>query len=132
MRVADLQGEMLDFWVAKACQLTDSSIVEVKVDGDVARILLSAGHRGIGNIWFTFSPSTRWDYGGPIIDRENIGVCKNAEEAGGWCAAPGCLTTDEIIAGMQYGQTPLIAAMRCFVASKLGEEVEDTGNATRP
>jgi hypothetical protein len=25
---------------------------------------------------------------------------------------------------MQYGDTPLIAAMRCYVASKLGDEVE--------
>ena len=25
---------------------------------------------------------------------------------------------------MQFGPTPLIAAMRCYVASKLGDEVE--------
>jgi hypothetical protein len=25
---------------------------------------------------------------------------------------------------MQHGPTPLIAAMRCYVASKLGDEVE--------
>lgn len=25
---------------------------------------------------------------------------------------------------MRYGPTPLIAAMRCYVASKLGDEVE--------
>jgi hypothetical protein len=25
---------------------------------------------------------------------------------------------------MEYGPTPLIAAMRCYVASKLGDEVE--------
>jgi hypothetical protein len=27
-------------------------------------------------------------------------------------------------ANVQYGPTPLIAAMRCYVASKLGDEVE--------
>ena len=63
------------------------------------------------------SPSTDWSQGGPIIEREKIAtqfwVSEGAWEAlikGGFFAS--------------YGPTPLIAALRCYVASKLGAEVE--------
>ena len=59
--------------------------------------------------------SADWVYGGPIIEREGIDLqCQNQ---GLWCADLGL---DASI----YGPTPLIAAMRCYVASKLGDEVE--------
>jgi hypothetical protein len=62
-----------------------------------------------------------WAQGGPIIEREGIeifpiGIC-NVE----WGARKVDSEGDLI---RFYGDTPLIAAMRCFVASKLGEEVE--------
>ena len=49
--------------------------------------------------------STNWGHGGPIIEREGIEICPIGN-------------------GEFYGDTPLIAAMRCYVASKLGDEVE--------
>lgn len=68
-----------------------------------------------------FDPSTNWFQGGPIIEREAIGIgClgKSAIYANPWLAAR---TEDST----EYaGPTPLIAAMRCFVASKLGDEVD--------
>jgi hypothetical protein len=61
--------------------------------------------------------STDWAYGGPIIEREGIGlgfgVGINSDQ---WEAG---YTTPE-----ETGPTPLIAAMRCYVASKLGHEIE--------
>jgi hypothetical protein len=66
-----------------------------------------------------YSPSTDWAQGGPIVERENL-----------------CISTDPIfqytawiydgleMTWIQHGPTPLIAAMRCYVASKLGDEVE--------
>ena len=64
-----------------------------------------------------YSPSTNWSQGGPIIDREKIAV-RWLESEKDWEA--------NVRGGFfeQYGPTPLIAAMRCYVASKLGEEVE--------
>ena len=55
--------------------------------------------------------STNWAQGGPIIEREGMGVFKLGYVRG-WAS------------GFQSGPTPLIAAMRCYVASKLGDEVE--------
>ena len=66
--------------------------------------------------------SSDWTKGGLIIDREKIeikyhDVCvAQIWYRDGWGA-------DEIIA-KGVGETSLIAAMRCYVARKLGDEVE--------
>lgn len=62
--------------------------------------------------------STNWAQGGPIIEREEIYLNPNNGNDL-WFAE----TTIDGPRG-EYGPTPLIAAMRCFVASKLGDEVE--------
>lgn len=64
--------------------------------------------------------STDWTQGGPLIEREKIRLS--------WCHPPkylveGCWAA-ECSLHIRYAKTPLIAAMRCYVASKLGNEVE--------
>jgi hypothetical protein len=64
--------------------------------------------------------STDWLWGGSILEREQISVDFDADpECGGPCAAS---TRDSHC--YWVGPTPLIAAMRCFCCSKLGDEVE--------
>ena len=60
--------------------------------------------------------STDWSQGGPIIEREYIQLTIDL----GWIAThkEGPAVCEE------HGPTPLIAAMRCFVASHLGDEIE--------
>ena len=63
-----------------------------------------------------YSPSTDWSQGGPIIEREGIGFYKANSTK--WWAHP---------YGGEYnaeGTTSLIAAMRCYVSSKLGDVVD--------
>ena len=75
-----------------------------------------------GPAWTKYS--TDWAYGGPIIEREKIALehLHGAGDAGAdvWvatrCESP-CVSEE-------HGTTPLIAAMRCYVASKLGDEIE--------
>lgn len=63
--------------------------------------------------------SSDWAHGGPIIEREKISLKPNDTI---WVAyAKGKLVD---ITYPTEGNTPLIAAMRCFVASKLGETAE--------
>ena len=62
--------------------------------------------------WIAYS--TDWAQGGPIIEREGIAIF--IEYPKDWGATDGNYR--------KAGDTPLIAAMRCFVASKLGDEVE--------
>lgn len=61
--------------------------------------------------------STYWAQGGPIIEREKIATDWSGEND--WCAS--CDTNPTRIFS---AATPLIAAMRCYVASKLGDTVE--------
>lgn len=65
-----------------------------------------------------YQPSTDWAQGGPIIEQENIAIRKWA--ATGWEADKWNFK----FAAVTNGPTPLIAAMRCYVESKLGKEIE--------
>ena len=80
-------------------------------------------------VWMTNRRySTDWLLGGLIIEREGIAI--DVVRAGwtidSWVAA--LVHEDKEFDGVaraeEYGPTPLIAAMRCYVASKLGDEVE--------
>jgi hypothetical protein len=102
MRTNELTGAALDWAVAK-CEKPEWL-------GNQAEVyVLKAG----------FHPSTNWAQGGPIIEREGISVCP--DEIAPWCAFFDNGTAEYVF---YTGTTPLIAAMRCYVASKLGDEVE--------
>ena len=60
--------------------------------------------------------STDWGQGGPIIEREKIKISPY-HNCGLWWAEHG------ITSSIEQGCTPLIASMRCFVASKMGDIV---------
>ena len=75
-----------------------------------------------------FEPSTNWSHGGPIIEREGIELLCNHPVIGGkdpaWGVWDGFACSWKTRSLHYHGPTPLIAAMRCYVASKLGDEVE--------
>jgi hypothetical protein len=62
------------------------------------------------------SYSTDWAQGGPIIERNLITIFRHDEE---WFAHSQLSTPEDF-----HGDTPLIAAMRCFVASQLGDAID--------
>lgn len=105
MKTSELTGAALDWAVAKCERLKGDVIGAVK-----------AGE---------LSPSTQWYYGGPIIDREKLLPCY-APDGGPDSDQPwGCDDyAGQVCSGMYWGETLLIAAMRCYVASKLGGDVE--------
>lgn len=61
-----------------------------------------------------YHPSLDWSQAGPIIENAKIELEYDGFE---WWAR---IKADEEYAG----KTPLIAAMRCYVASKLGDEIQ--------
>lgn len=113
-RVAELEGALLDAAVAQASSI--SYRLQPLADGLRCMIAvpdnLSRGHVG-------FRPSTDWETGGPIIERERISVVRG--ELGEWHGYTGQPQRD---AGDGEGPTALIAAMRAFVATSVGEEIE--------
>lgn len=119
MKTAELESAQLDWAVAKALDLKP---IQGQPEGF---FFWGDGHSG------RFTPSTEWYQGGPILAR--------MLESGEWGIEPfsgeicvsnmnsECLPhngswSQESISG--FGSTTLIAAMRAFVASKLGDEVE--------
>ena len=77
--------------------------------------------------------STTWSQGGPIVEREYIQVnvkrLIGTSESGAEVDVPDGWQAHKssrywMSPKVFYGPTPLIAAMRAFVASKLGDEIE--------
>lgn len=67
--------------------------------------------------------STDWAQGGPIIEREKIDLKHLPYDRPPYWGALKSNTAAYARSG-QIGPTALIAAMRCFVASKLGDKVD--------
>ena len=119
MKVSELTDGALDYWVGRC-------------NGDDKEYLLSeVGHECLvrtGAITAErYSPSTNWAQGGPIIERERITLGDHGEQdAALWVAAKNGPTHINSFQSYYIGQTPLIAAMRCFVASSFGDAVDDS------
>lgn len=78
---------------------------------------------GYLKIGLDYSPSTIWSQGGPLIDSMDGFQLKNWLESNPEtkCEAHIHNYEGDWIA---FGPTPLIAAMRCLVKAKLGDEVD--------
>ena len=109
-KTSELIGKLLDAAVAKAnfCDKADEVL-----------LVLNSGFTADG-----FSPSSNWAHGGPIIERERISVGAGVQDyADQWSA---WMRNDDgsVKGGVLQGHTSLEAAMRAFVAAKIGEEAE--------
>lgn len=122
MLTGELTGTALDWAVAK-CEggdgLWHDTIAThwIKIDGK---------DRALSRGWSKsqcFTPSTDWAEGGPIIERElcELVKCKSGNKVW-WEAISGL--ENEPSHTTATGLTPLIAAMRCYVKSKLGDNIE--------
>lgn len=105
VKVSELVGPALDWAVAK-CEGFDN----FKFWNGLANTLSPAGHV------ISHHYSSVWAQGGPIIEREKI--CPDFLLSGS------CLAVSRTTEKQGYGPTPLIAAMRCYVASKMGDIIE--------
>lgn len=124
VRVARAEGPALDWMVAVALK------EPIKFD-PMGFGTESGGHwvwddHGCGNpktrfqrIGFSYSPSTKWEQGGPIIERAGIELKRGAVMPFVWAAFAFMNPRAH-----SAGPSPLVAAMRCFVISKLGDEIE--------
>lgn len=117
VKTSELTGAALDWAVAKCNGKTLHYFVDdpfkkdpwLTVDGIADQPLHS------------HTPSSDWAQGGPIIEREEITVCWQGAT---WVGSKFNVRVTDEYEFQQTGTTPLIAAMRCFVASKLGDEVD--------
>ena len=107
IKTRELKNTALDWAVAKC----EGFVEDAFVDGD-GNLLSHSWQDGED---YPYRYSINWVQGGPIIEREKIDIYHDGEGGVTSCIFGGWL---------EHGETPLIAAMRCYVASKLGDEVE--------
>ena len=118
MKTSELTGAALDWAVAKCEGYTCLHKTEGRMPHEPQLVMWPPRKAyGFVELW-ELGYSTDWSQGGPIIEREWIDLhCVND-----------ALWEAEINASAYHnrknGPTPLIAAMRCYVAAKLGDEVE--------
>ena len=118
IKTSELKDKALDYVVAKI----ESGIEPEYFNGSVWITTGGFFARVRRNV---FEPSTKWSQGGPIIERELIRVISPTAKGINWVARIRCGMTGTVHEWLEsYGPTPLIAAMRVFVASKLRDEVE--------
>ena len=106
MKTSELTGAALDWAVAKCEGVTE----------------------GKDGAWYydrrnSYNYSTDWSQGGPVIAEMRGLKLKIGRKPGAPCYAH-IVGHNGVERWHQTGKTPLIAAMRCYVAGKLGDEVE--------
>ena len=126
VKTSELNGAALDWTVAKALGILRSNNVQMYVGGPYAEGILPNGYCPVAESAFDIplhkiKYSTDWSQGGPIIERELITLTCGSD-ATFWCATQfwACPDTPK----KAYGPTALSAAMRCYVAIKMGDEVD--------
>jgi hypothetical protein len=125
MKVSELSGALLDYWVCRADGL--KVIVAMRENClDTQPSCLEVNERGVRVL--RHSPSETSNQAGWRMVKARIGFTTGFRE-GEWCAAVELKAETYCDGGvlggehMHSGPTPLIAAMRCYVASQFGEEV---------
>lgn len=116
VKTSELSGKALDWAVASsegASDLFYDTVASYWMKLNGKDITFSKG-------WSqSYLPSTDWSLGGAIIEREKIRLDprENEWQANSWNQMTLNFETS-------FGPTPLVAAMRRYVASKLGQEVD--------
>jgi hypothetical protein len=122
VKTSELIGSALDWAVAK-CE----GAVDFGYDG-VTHFFTLRGETKVLSTGLVpsmcYNPTTDWQQGGPIIEREKFTlVFRDLGHASYWFSeANEPYQENRYISG--EGPAPLIAAMRCYVASKLGDTVQ--------
>ena len=118
IETSELIGAALDWAVAK-CE-AEKDVLYCQQQYGRLLVRIAGNHETTDSEWL-YSPSTNWAQGGPIIEREKI----LADFDNGWSfETPWRCAVSINRYDLYDGETLLVAAMRCYVASKLGDVVD--------
>jgi hypothetical protein len=124
IKISEATGPVLDWLVAK-CE----GLLEPMFDEKEPRVVLQVDPYNVLPVWnpspqvyyqWKYLPSTSWEVGGPIIEREKIDTLADPNGKDVWMGR----LYKNFAEFRQFGPTPLISAMRCFCISKLGDTAE--------
>ncbi len=107
--VDQFDEDVMSAFSAKLCVMSNDGYKRAPTHSE-AMMIFNAGMPA-------FAYSTSWAQGGPIVEREKIEILPTLNPEYWSCRVAKKSRWHE-------GPTPLIAAMRCYVASKRGDTVE--------
>ena len=123
VKTAGLIGPALDWAVGTALELPVEICQIFQYGRPNGKHYISIGETDKDGAEVDFEPSEEWSQGGPLIEREWLNITSwpnESDEEQRWQ----CHQYDVPKPYQALGPTPLIAGMRCFVASRLGDEVD--------
>ena len=122
VKTADLTGPALNWAVGTALELPVEICQIFQYGRPNGKHYISIGETDRDGAEVDFEPSEEWSQGGPLIEREWLDITSwpnESDEEQRWQ----CHQYDAPKPYQALGPTPLIAACRCFVASRLGDEI---------
>ena len=127
IKTSELSGAALDWAVAKCEGLNPDESGLVEIGTFKGRAV---------SVPIFYAPSQNWAQGGPIIERERIQLRDHIDLRLHWTASLHVMNSNwvgKMVSSTVFedGPTLLVAAMRCYVASKLGDEVEVSDELTQ-
>lgn len=120
VKVSEATPLQLDWMVAKCLASVHKDAV---LNGTVMHGWWISGLFVDPNYWISldeFKPTTNWSQGGPVFSKARIGAMFHPEWDSDWGAWPSEGDDHQEV----MGETELIAKARCFVASRLGAEMD--------
>lgn len=115
--VSSLSRADLDYWTARAEGIQHIKIQEVPRTLEKICVI---GH----TIYERYDPSTNWSVLGSLLEKYNVFFeISNVKEKGAIFAFIGDGDGNYVVG--EFGNNRLIAACRCIVASKFGDEVPE-------
>lgn len=124
MKVSELSGAALD-WAVARCEGYKDLRWNHK-DCVERHLMMTPPRAAYGPVFlWELGYSTDWSIAGPIIERENVTLSYD-EDSQTYSAYVSLFRQRGMSNRTRWrsGPTPLVAAMRCYVASKLGDEIE--------
>lgn len=123
VRTAELTGAALD-WAVAVCE----GYTNLRLNPHIfdRALIMTPPRKEYGSVYLCdLNYSSAWELGGPIIERNEIRIRRNFPCSQGreWEALPS-ITARGAGGRYGYGPTPLIAAMRGYATSELGDVVD--------
>lgn len=122
VKTAELVGPALDWAVAKCEESLDRKLTVIRREDYVGYPIEREIEFDSAPKFERYSPSRVWAQAGPIIEREKIEL--TLDRCNGWFAGCKQMPVTSLHKHQGRGPTPLIASMRCYVESKLGDVVD--------
>lgn len=125
IKTSELTYHALDWAVAKCLEPSDERLTVIRREDYIGHPIERETEKG-SYTYEWWCPTRIWAQGGPIIEREeiNLEIHEGGHTRASWYQMRTNFDGKAKSYGHAFGPTPLIAAMRCFVASKLGDEVD--------